>query len=187
MAKLNEKALRKPGFAEGTRVTLADGQEWMIPPGWFRADGGADGTTRELTDVEVELLCGAEEDRPYEFVDVLVGLAGRLLSHNYRLTTADFATLLEFDGREEWSLSMWREIVKAIRGADERTYARWLSMTLKINGISPVGLALRDASAIANSLVTQGKAVPASQWVDDAIAKCERAEYQRMSRSVMGR
>jgi hypothetical protein len=28
---LDEKSLRKPGFALGTKVTLADGQEWMLP------------------------------------------------------------------------------------------------------------------------------------------------------------
>ena len=28
---LDEKALRKPGFSEGYRVTLADGQEWTLP------------------------------------------------------------------------------------------------------------------------------------------------------------
>jgi hypothetical protein len=28
---LDEKSLRKPGFAPGTKVTLADGQEWMLP------------------------------------------------------------------------------------------------------------------------------------------------------------
>jgi|ERR1700722_15393036 hypothetical protein len=28
---LDEKSLRKPGFALGTKVTLADGQGWMLP------------------------------------------------------------------------------------------------------------------------------------------------------------
>ncbi len=28
---LDEKALRKPGFSEGYRVTLADSQEWTLP------------------------------------------------------------------------------------------------------------------------------------------------------------
>ena len=35
-ARLDEVALRRPGFHEGARVVLADGQEWALPELWHR-------------------------------------------------------------------------------------------------------------------------------------------------------
>lgn len=167
---LDEKALRRPGFVEGTRVTLGDGQQWTVPWGVLALDGTPGGVGLVLTDDEVDLLSGAAERQPLGFLGSVVPLAARLLRVNYDLAPADLALLLEYDDSPP-SVEMWKSVVEAISGPGERSYARWLKVVLEANGVERRGLSLGNAYSIANGLVSRGLAPPASHWVDDAIAK----------------
>jgi len=170
----DEKALRKPGFMDGARVTLGDGQEWSIPAGVLTLDDSKQGVGPFLSASEIELLCGSEIGHAVDFVGVLVGLAGRMLGVNYDLTDADLAVLLEYDCDAEWSIAMWRDVFSAIRFGDrERTYFEWLNAVLHANGIDPEGRTLKSAADLANLFVRQGRAIPAGEWVHDAIRKRE--------------
>lgn len=177
---LDEKALRRPGFIGGTRVTLGDGRKWSMPVGLFSTGGPGDGTDQTLTDDEVELLCGSEFDAPLGFIGTLVTLAGRMLRLNYNLASSDLAGLLTYDDSSEGSAKMWRDVFLAIKGGGSGSYSAWLRDALAANGIESKGMPVPTAVNIACGLARQGRAIPASNVVIDAINKKRAREFDQM-------
>lgn len=125
--KLDEVALRKPGFHEGARVTLADGQEWALPELWHRFvpvfDEGRGDIVAEARvtygpehDRDLDLIMGGVEVEPLERMDALMRLPSRLLMANYSLTYTDLATLIPRDDRDERLRAMWKALLPAILG-----------------------------------------------------------------------
>jgi len=104
---LDEKALRRPEFAEGVAIRLSDGQEWTLPrplvSGWYPRRG-ADGRMLmvrgfdqgaeydDLTDAYVDL----DESDVGGQICLLATMAAHLLQLNYSLTDADLKRLLRF-------------------------------------------------------------------------------------------
>lgn len=124
--KLDEVALRKSGFREGIRVTLADGQEWALPPLIFESyaevdDSGVivykDGvpTYGPGNDAELDLLLNVGDVDTEEHFRAAYLLALRLLLSNYTLTNAEHRSLLAWksDGS---TTEMWGGIIAALQG-----------------------------------------------------------------------
>lgn len=134
---LDELALRKPGFVEGARVKLGDGQSWSIPRPRLRL------VPRKTDDGDVKLASlpkvaahrqadmdamleaadrNAEGD-PEGFVDWLLArarLATGLLLDNYDLDDAALAALLPIEFGDDdgagANAEMWAEIDGVLRG-----------------------------------------------------------------------
>ncbi len=123
---LDERALRQPGFTEGTKIILGDGQEWTFPKPWLRLYPvrGADG---QLT-VGGGLSHGWDYD---DLVDRLVDcdpadtagrlalqfqMAAELLCRNYHLADPDLRTLLVIDVADPACEVRWAAINQVLLG-----------------------------------------------------------------------
>jgi hypothetical protein len=123
---LDELALRKPGFSEGYKVTLADGQEWKFPRPRirFRPRIGADGRVEvgggpsfgPEYDQQLDILFGAVEAEPLEQLRVKFEVAVRLLRSNYDLTDAQLADLVVFEPDDDAGEERWDQLSRAIMG-----------------------------------------------------------------------
>jgi hypothetical protein len=66
---LDERSLRKPGFSEGSKVTLADGQEWVLPKPRIRFKP-------RIVDGKVEIGGGSSFGPEFDDkLDILLGVA----------------------------------------------------------------------------------------------------------------
>ena len=124
MASLDEVALRKPGFREGYRVKLGDGQEWSFPRPllhFFPAitdDGDVvlaaqhthDRRYRELRD---ELVETDGEDR-YNQMRIQVCIAAHLLLANYDLDSRTLRELLPVVEDDAANDEMWGGLIEVI-------------------------------------------------------------------------
>jgi hypothetical protein len=122
---LDEKALRKPGFTEGYKVTLADGQVWSIPRprirlkpkivnGKVEIAGGP--TFGPEYDDQLDALFGAVEVDPVEVLRIKFEMAIRLLSANYDLKPEDYAELIVFEPGVPSSEERWEQLSDALLG-----------------------------------------------------------------------
>jgi hypothetical protein len=178
--KLDEQALRRPGFAGGVPVVLGDGREWTLPPGLVTFDPAEAGVGRALTPAEVDFLFGAGPETPFGVVETLLRLAARLLTVNYDLSTAHLSRLLPWDDADVANGEMWAEVLRAAGGRRERTWYDWLRVTFAANRVGAGGMDVGEAAAVANLLVASGRAYPAREWVQDAIDKHEAAAIEGM-------
>jgi hypothetical protein len=122
---LDERGLRKPGFSEGCKITLADGQEWTLPKPkiCFRPKviggrveiGGGPSFGPEFDD-ELDILFGVSDPDPIERLRVKFDLAVRLLSANYVLTPENLGELLVLEPANEVSIGRWEQLTSAIMG-----------------------------------------------------------------------
>lgn len=100
---LDERALRRADFVEGFPVTLADGQEWTLPPVRLRCvpDDGPDGFRFVAvglgSEYEAAFLAATRADGAAEVIRTELALARRLLLRNYDLTIEQVAELIRFD------------------------------------------------------------------------------------------
>lgn len=84
---LGETALRLPGFREGTRIRMSDGQDWSFPnPPEPGLDREFDGLIRAHLEAE-------DWD---EALRIELAISVLLLSRNYALTPADYARIFDF-------------------------------------------------------------------------------------------
>ncbi len=122
---LDEAALRKPGFSDGHKVTLADGQEWTLPRPKMRfkpkiVDGrvevGGGATFGPEYDESMEILFGVVEVEPVERLRVKFELAVRLLRANYELTDDDVSALIVLEPDDPASDDRWEQLTRAIMG-----------------------------------------------------------------------
>jgi hypothetical protein len=121
---LDERALRKPGFSEGYKVTLADGQEWTFPKPRirFRPKIGPDGRVGvgggpsfgPEYDGSMDVLFGIVEAEPIERLRVKFEMAIRLLQANYELTDSDLGELLELEPGDAANDERWKQITRVV-------------------------------------------------------------------------
>ena len=122
---LDEKALRKPGFTEGHKIALADGQEWTFPRPRIRLKpkivdgrvevGGGPSFGPEYDD-QLDALFGAVEVDPVERLRVKFEMAVRLLSANYELEPENFAELIVLEPGEPASDERWEQLSNVLLG-----------------------------------------------------------------------
>jgi hypothetical protein len=117
---LDEKSKRRPDFAGGTAVVLADGQEWTLakPLVRFAFDSGEDGFTTTLSvngvddfaslmrdvDAAYEKVYGdrdaaGDEKARVDFGPVIraeLAVGAALLRRNYDLTPEEMSSVLQF-------------------------------------------------------------------------------------------
>ncbi|WP_422932036.1 hypothetical protein [Singulisphaera sp. PoT] len=121
---LDEKALRKPGFTEGPRVKLGDGQEWTFPRPMLRlypqrgedgkvvlGGGHSYGVEHEDT---LELLIST--DNTMERITAQHELAGNLLLRNYDLDNKALRRVLPLEFSEEADNDFWVEVNNVLMG-----------------------------------------------------------------------
>ncbi len=122
---LDEKALRKPEFSLGTRVRLADGQEWTLPRPRLRFNPRVTpaGVTVESklgfgpeADHLLDILWGVVPADPVERLRARFEIVVQLLAANYDLKPDDFASLLILEPGDPASENRWNEIGEAIAG-----------------------------------------------------------------------
>lgn len=103
MNRLDEQALRRPTFEDGTAVALADGQDWTLPRPRVRfvPDGSEMGFGVRLAlddggkfQALMTALDSASNDPAYIRAELAVGR--HLLLANYDLTPEQVADLLQF-------------------------------------------------------------------------------------------
>jgi hypothetical protein len=122
---LDEKALRKPGFKEGHRIRLADGQEWSFPKprlifkpkiadGKIDFDGGP--SFGPEFDDNIEALFGVRRAEPPERLRIKFEMAVRLLLTNYDLKPDDFCELLVLEVNDPESDARWEAIDRVLMG-----------------------------------------------------------------------
>lgn len=124
---LDEIALRTPEFRDGPKVRLADGQEWTFPRPRFRVfpaearDGevtpGYRPTYGAAFDRMLELFFGVESCTTGDLFEMRFKAACDLLRRNYRLSTADLATLLFYEEDDAESEARWSAIDAILVGA----------------------------------------------------------------------
>lgn len=122
---LDEKALRKPGFSDGHKVVLADGQEWTFPRPRIRlkpriVDGkveisGGPSFGPEF-DEQLDILFGVSDADPAERLRVKFEVAVRLLAANYDLRPEQFAELIVLEIGDPASNERWEQLSNAIMG-----------------------------------------------------------------------
>jgi hypothetical protein len=122
---LDEKSLRTPGFTEGVKVTLADGQEWTLPKPRIRFKprivdgrveiGGGPSFGPEFDD-KLDILFGITQADPAERLRVKFEVAVRLLATNYNLEPDNFAELIELEPGDPVSDERWEQLCNAIMG-----------------------------------------------------------------------
>ncbi len=123
---LDEKALRKPTWQDGHKVTMADGQEWTFPKPRIRfrpkvaADGRVDirggPSFGSEYDDQIDVLFGAVEVDPVERLRVKFEVIVRLLLSNYDLAPADFAELIVLEPGDPASDERWDELSRLLLG-----------------------------------------------------------------------
>jgi hypothetical protein len=149
---------REKQDAAGTPVILADGRTWLL------ADGGLcnmlDGLRDEIDD----------QARLREAVDVglIRNAAFLLLKANYVLTDAEAAWLVI--GVEAQPLT--DAVSRAFFGDPEprRTFTGWAASSMLANGIDPASVPTHLREHVLSILVTTGRTVPASTFIESAEA-----------------
>jgi len=122
---LDEQVLRKPGFTDGRKVRLADGQEWVFPRPRIRlkpkvVDGkveiGGGPSFGPEYDEQLDVLFGAVEVDPVERLRVKFEMAVRLLSANYDLKPEEYAELIVLEPGEPASEECWEQLSEVLLG-----------------------------------------------------------------------
>lgn len=137
---LDEQALRRPGFKEGTPVVLADGQAWHLRRPVVRfvpsdSDVGfraclslarGDGYDALLTAWQSAAEAAREdESASARAVAAELALGRAVLTANYDLTTEQLAELLQFgfDPDDEEAFRIRSEVLAAATGDDPKPSA----------------------------------------------------------------
>jgi hypothetical protein len=122
---LDEKTLRKPGFSEGYKVKLADGQEWTFPkprlllkPKFVngRIDVSSGPSFGPNYDTALDIALGAVEVEPEEWMRTKFDAAVRLLRANYELSDTDVVELLTFEMGNPLDDERWTELCRITVG-----------------------------------------------------------------------
>jgi hypothetical protein len=98
---IDEQALRRPDFVEGTRIRLANGHDWSFP------DQPPHPEDHEL--IAILQAIAEAEDEPERLRGELA-LAILLLSRNYDLSPGDFQAILSFAPGDPTLIEMQRAV-----------------------------------------------------------------------------
>lgn len=122
---LDEQALRRPTFSEGSKIKLADSQDWTFPPSRVRFRprlvgdkievGGGASFGPEFDD-RLDVLFGVVDAEPTERLRVEFEVVVRLLQANYDLTVPQIADLIEMEPGNPASDDRWDQIRNVVRG-----------------------------------------------------------------------
>lgn len=123
---LDERATRKPGFRDGPRLVLGDGQEWTFPRPWLRlypvrdadgrlAVGGGQGYGPDY-DALVDQLIDCEPDDTTRRLALQFQMAACLLDRNYTLGDRDLRRLLAVDLADPACEHRWARINQVLLG-----------------------------------------------------------------------
>jgi hypothetical protein len=123
---LDERALRRPGFREGPKVALADGQEWTFPRPWLRlypirgddgtiTVGGGSGYGLTYEDL-VDRLVESDLDDTTGRLALQFAMATHLLMLNYQITDRDLRRLLAIDLADPACEERWGQINQVLLG-----------------------------------------------------------------------
>ena len=97
----DERALRRPTFAEGRRLTLADGQTWSLP------ERPADHDDPKY-DAMLRMIGEAEDEADRLRSELALSIF--LLARNYELTPEAFQVLLDFAPGDPAQAQMQRDV-----------------------------------------------------------------------------
>jgi hypothetical protein len=125
-AMLDERAVRRHGFTEGTKIVLGDGQEWTFPRPWLRlypvraADGrltvgGGLGYGADYDDL-VDRLVDCDPDDTAGRLALQFQMAAELLNRNYELADTDLRRLLAIDLADPACEPRWALINQILLG-----------------------------------------------------------------------
>jgi hypothetical protein len=123
---VDERALRRPGFREGPRIALADGQEWTFPRPWLRlypvrgedgaiTVGGGPGYGSIYEDL-VDRLVESDPDDTTGRLALQFAMATHLLSLNYELSDREIRRLLAIDLTDPACEERWSQINQVLLG-----------------------------------------------------------------------
>lgn len=122
---LDEKALRKSTWVEGTWVELSDGQKWSIPKariifkprlvdGKIELGGGP--TFGPEFDPTLDVLFGVTEVDGAERLRAKFEIACKLIMANYDIAFDDLANLVTFEPNDPASDARWDLLITSIMG-----------------------------------------------------------------------
>jgi len=123
---LDERSARKPGFREGPRLVLGDGQEWTLPRPWLRlypvrgADGqltvgGGPGYGPDYDEL-VDQLVDCDPGDTSRRLTLQFRMAACLLERNYQLADRDLKRLLAVDLADPACEERWSRINQVLLG-----------------------------------------------------------------------
>ena len=123
---LDERALRRPGFTEGPRIVLGDGQAWAFPRPRLRlypvraADGrltvgGGMGYGSDYADL-VDQLVDCDPGDTTARLALQFQMAASLLERNYTLSDRDLRRLLAIDLADPACEPRWAQINQVLLG-----------------------------------------------------------------------
>lgn len=123
---LDEKALRRPGFTEGSAVKLGDGQEWTFPKPYLSmytqiGEGGKLEAGHVFTfgaDYADRLDQYIECEDSIEKMFIQLELAGGLLLRNYALDNPALRRILAINMDGQSDPEMWPAIQAVLFGRD---------------------------------------------------------------------
>lgn len=129
----DERALRRPEFLQGPKVTLGDGGDWYLPSPTVRlfpirgedgriAVGGGPSFGAEYEAMMDELADCDPEDATARLT-VQFRMATLLLTRNYDLTDRDLRELLVIDVDDPECRERWQEINRALTGRSPKVSA----------------------------------------------------------------
>ena len=165
---LNEIALRKPGFSEGRKVVLADGQAWTFPRPKIRlkpriVDGkveiGGGPSFGPEYDEQLDVLFGVTDVDPAERLRVKFEVAVRLLAANYNLRPDELAELIVLEPGDPASDGAPGPALQRDHGYRPKTFARYLRLCARMAGETEE-IELEDAIGIASFLVAMRRVPP---------------------------
>lgn len=130
---IDERHCRKPGFTEGPKVVLGDGQAWTFPSPWLRlypqrgSDGnltvggglGYDADYDDLIDQMVECDPADTSTR----LRLQFQMAAHLLGKNYDLDDRQLRRLLAIDLADPDCQSRWTQINQILMGRSPKASA----------------------------------------------------------------
>ncbi len=98
---VDERSVRRPGFIEGTRIRLADGQSWSFP---------ASQPDRDDPEYDQVLRAVFEAEDDAERLRAELALTILLLARNYHLGPADYQELLGYPPGDPALARLQREV-----------------------------------------------------------------------------
>lgn len=178
MPELIERERRKPG-ADGTPVTLADGQPWLLAHPTYRPRPGS--LTRPQVDPALDRIfeCSVFGER-LSLCD-LWAAARALLEPNYVLSDDEMASLLSVsEGPESGALA--GHVLDALFAPDgaEKTYSAWVRASLVANGLGAADVHARDLVNVLAILVATNRTIPLSKFADACRLLDERARLETL-------
>jgi hypothetical protein len=123
---LDEKALRKPEFTEGSKVVLGDGQEWTLPDYTYCFFPDYDESGRIVAnghtsygpdaDADLDVWLGSAEVEPIARINAQMRVVSNLLLKNYDLKITDLQILLRKNNADDNLREMWAAVTRAVLG-----------------------------------------------------------------------